>query len=81
MQIIKNGPFDYTVSGNAEIEEIEEVMELELAEDNYVTIGGLITHHLGRLPKKGEKLQIMGLSVEILDVDPKRVKKLRIQKL
>jgi CBS domain containing-hemolysin-like protein len=80
VQVIKRGPWDYTVSGDAEVEEIEELFDLELTEGNYVTIGGLITHHFGRLPDTGEKLQIQGISLEILEVDQKTIKKLRITK-
>jgi CBS domain containing-hemolysin-like protein len=79
-QIIERGPSDYIVSGDVEVEEIEELFDLEFAEDNYITIGGLITHHLGRLPELGEKVQIKGLSLEILEVDQKTIKKLRIKK-
>jgi CBS domain containing-hemolysin-like protein len=80
VQITKRGPFDYVVSGDAEIEKLEELLDIELAEENYITISGLITHHLGRLPEMGENLQMKGLSLEILDVDQKRIKKLRIKK-
>ncbi len=79
-QIIERGPSDYIVSGDTEVEEIEELFDLEFAEDSYITIGGLITHHLGRLPEVGEKVQIKGLSLEILEVDQKTIKKLRIKK-
>jgi len=80
VQITKRGPSDYIVSGDAEVEEIEELFDLEFTEGNYVTIGGLITHHFRRLPDIGEKLQIQGLSLEILEVDQKTIKKLRITK-
>lgn len=80
IQIIERGPSDYIVSGDAEVEEIEELFDLEFAEDSYITIGGLITHHLGRLPEIGEKVQIKNLSLEILEVDQKTIKKLRIKK-
>ncbi len=79
-QILENAPFDYTVSGATEVEEIEELFDLELAEDDFLTMGGLITHSLGRLPLKGENLAIKGLRLEILDVDQKRVNKLRVRK-
>ncbi len=79
-RIVEKGPFDYVVSGNAEVEEIEELFDLEFAEENYITVGGLITHHLGRLPQQGEQLQIKDLSLEVLEVDQKRIKKLRIKK-
>lgn len=80
IQIIERGPSDYIVSGDAEVEEIEELFDMELEEEGYITIGGLITHHLGRLPEVGEKVKIKNLSLEILEVDQKTIKKLRIKK-
>lgn len=81
VQITKMAPLDYVVPGEAEVEEIEELFDLDLAEDDYITVSGLITHHLGRLPQKGEEFKIKGLSLEILDVDQKKIKKLRIKKV
>ena len=79
-RIVEKSPFDYVVSGDVEVEEIEELFDLEFAEAGYLTVGGLITHHIGRLPEQGEQLQIKGLSLEVLEVDQKRIKKLRIKK-
>ena len=79
-QIVENGPLDFTVSGATEVEELEELFDVELAEDDFITVGGLITHNLGRLPAKGEVLTIKGLKFEVLDVDQKKVKKLRVRK-
>ena len=79
-QIVENAPLDFTVSGATEVEELEELFDVELAEDDFITVGGLIIHDLGRLPAKGETLTIKGLLVEVLDVDQKKVKKLRIRK-
>jgi CBS domain containing-hemolysin-like protein len=79
-QIVENGPLDFTVSGATEVEELEELFDVELAEDDFITVGGLITHDLGRLPFKGEALIIKGLRLEVLDVDQKKIKKLRIHR-
>jgi CBS domain containing-hemolysin-like protein len=79
-QIHENGPLDFTVSGVTEVEELEELFDVELAEDDFITVGGLITHNLGRLPHKGESWAIKGLAVEVLDVDQKKVKKVRIRR-
>lgn len=79
-QIVEKGPHDYLVSGDVEVEKVEELFDLDIAEDDYITVGGLITHHLGRLPRQGEHIQIKGLSLEILAVDQKRIKKLRVKK-
>ncbi len=55
-EIVENAPLDFTVSGGVEVEEMEELFDLELAEDDFITVGGLVTHALGRLPVKGEVL-------------------------
>lgn len=80
VQIIEQGPLDYIVLGDAEVEDLEDLFDLDLAEDDYITVSGLITHSLGRLPEKGEIIELKGLSLEIIDVDQKRIKKLRIKK-
>jgi CBS domain containing-hemolysin-like protein len=79
-EFIKEGPDSYIVLGDSDVEDLEDLFDLDLAEDDYVTVSGLITHSLGRLPEKGEKIEIKGLALEILDVDKKRIKKLRIRK-
>jgi CBS domain containing-hemolysin-like protein len=79
-EIVQNAPDDYTVSGSVEVEEMEEIFDLELAEDDFITVGGLVTHNLGRLPAKGEVFDIKGLKFEILDIDQKKIKKVRIRK-
>jgi len=79
-QIVENGPLDFTASGATEVEELEELFDTELADDDFITLGGLVTHDLGRLPFKGETMTIKGLFLEVLDVDQKKVKKVRIRK-
>ncbi len=79
-QITTNGPLDYTVSGDVKVEELEDLFEAELAADDYITASGLISHALGRLPVRGETLALQGLTFEVLDVDPKRIKKLRVRR-
>ncbi len=80
VQFIEEGPFDYIVLGDAEVEELEDLFDIDFAQDEYITVSGLITHSIGRLPYKGEKIELKGLLLEILDVDQKRIKKLRITK-
>jgi len=80
VQFIEEGPFDYIVLGDTEVEELEDLFDIDFAQDEYITVSGLITHSLGRLPYKGEKLELKGLLLEILEVDQKRIKKLRITK-
>jgi len=80
-QIIHEDTDSYAVRGDVEVTDLEDLLDLDLAEDDYVTVGGLITHALGRLPEVGEKVELKGLSWEILEVGQKRIKKLRIRKI
>ena len=81
VEFIKEGTDAYIIPGDADVEDLEDLFDLDLAADDYVTMSGLITHSLGRLPEKGEQIEIKGLSLEILDVDKKRIKKLRVGKI
>ncbi|MBN2190758.1 MAG: HlyC/CorC family transporter [Candidatus Aureabacteria bacterium] len=46
--------------------------------ENYDTIGGFIIAHLGKIPRKGEKIAMENLSMEIVDADDKSVKKVKV---
>ncbi len=48
----------YEISGRVEIDELETLTGLELELPGYKTVSYLITEELGRLPRKGSKLQI-----------------------
>lgn len=56
-----------------------DLSEAEIAED-VDTVGGLIVTLVGRVPTRGEVIRGPdGLEFEVLDADPRRVKRLRIQ--
>jgi CBS domain containing-hemolysin-like protein len=78
-QIAETGPGEYVVSGDISVDDIEDKFDKDIADHNYVTVSGLITHHLGRLPKRGEKIEVFGLTFEILEGDQKRVKKVKVR--
>jgi len=79
-QITEVGPKEFLVSGGAKVEEIEDTLGIEHAEDDFITVSGMITHKLGRLPATGETPAFDGtLTAEIVDVDQKRIKKVRFR--
>ncbi len=65
------------------IEELEKHLDMKLVpedeETEVDTIGGLIFSMLGRVPARGELIRHpSGVEFEVLDADPRRVKKLKI---
>jgi CBS domain containing-hemolysin-like protein len=77
-----NGVFE--ADGRASIAEVEEKLGKSLAlpehEDEFDTAAGLATALAARLPQRGEILRHpAGFDVEIIDADPRRVKRIRIK--
>lgn len=73
----KDGGY-YEVLGSTEIDKIERIFDLDLEDEDYTTIAGLITSEAGQIPKTGDKLSIKGLEIEILDADDKRINLVRL---
>ena len=68
----------YVVNAITPIEEFNEHFNAALAEDDIDTIGGLVIHKLGHLPKKGEKIEFDHYEFEIMTADRRRIKSLRL---
>lgn len=73
----------YEVDGRAHVEDLEERIGVDLApneiDEEIDTVGGLVTSMLGRLPRRGERLNHdSGLVFEIVEADPRRVRRLRV---
>jgi len=71
----------YMVLARMHIEELAEALGVQLPQGDYDTVGGWLTAHLGRIPKVGEQLTVRGLQINIIEADPRRISKLRIQHL
>ncbi|MCB2017860.1 MAG: CBS domain-containing protein [Hydrogenophaga sp.] len=56
----------WRVSGDTAIERINEQFGLHLADDGFDTIGGLIAHTMGHVPKRGEVHEMDGLHFVVL---------------
>ena len=71
----------YDVLGSTEIGKVERIFDMEIEDDDFTTIAGLVTSEAGYVPKIGEKLEIRGLQVEILQADGKKITLLRLRNI
>jgi len=69
------------VHGRTHVEDLEEALGRKLPEGDFDTVGGLITSLCGRIPRRGEELELVGLSITVLEAEPRRVLRLRIAPL
>jgi CBS domain containing-hemolysin-like protein len=74
------GEDEFIIEGKMPIHELSDHTELEIEDDDVSTMGGYVTHALGHLPEKGEKLRIEDYEVTVTDTDGRRVLELRFRK-
>lgn len=79
IEIIEGEDGYFDVLGSTEIDKIERLFDIDLEDDNYTTIAGMVTREAGQVPKVGEKLSIRGLEIEVKRADEKKLSLLRIR--
>jgi CBS domain containing-hemolysin-like protein len=78
--IIEGPDGSYEVLGSTEIGKIERLFDMEIEDDDFTTIAGLVINESGRVPDVGERLLIRGLEVEVFEADERRILRLRVRK-
>ena len=76
----RNGKPCFAVRALTRVEDFNEYFECELDDDEYDTIGGLVMHELGRLPRRGEKVEFGGFEFAIVKADRRRIDSLQVQR-
>jgi magnesium and cobalt transporter len=77
----RNGKPSYAVRALTRIEDFNEYFESELDDEEYDTVGGLVMHELGRLPRRGEKVHFGGFEFSVVKADKRRIDALQVQRL
>jgi putative hemolysin len=73
-----NGVFVFT--GKVNIEEAGERLGVQIEPEGFETVGGFVLSHVGRVPAAGERFDIDGLAIEVLEAERRRVNKVRMRK-
>ena len=60
------------------MDEVAQRLDVQIEREGFETVGGYLLSHLGRVPAVGERFDVDGLSVEVLDAERRRVNKVRI---
>lgn len=75
------GNGQHTVLALTRIEVFNEFFNVELDDEEYETIGGLVMHELGRLPRRGEQLEFDGFRFRVLRADRRRIHSVEVIRL
>ena len=71
-------PTTVQTDAKVDIEEVESFFKVTLPEGPYESIGGLVIHQLGHIPRAGESIEISGLSIRVLSANKRRISTVKI---
>ena len=73
-------PGIFVFSGKVSVDEVRDRLGIEIEREGFETVGGFLLSHLGRMPYLGETFSVDGLSVEVLEVERRRITKVRVRR-
>jgi len=79
--ILKRSEREFTVKAQTAIEDFNEFFGLELDDEAFDTIGGLVVNALGHMPKRGEKVNLAGFQFQVMRADSRRIHLLYARRL
>lgn len=79
--IIADQSGSYRVKAMTEVEDFNKVFESNFSDEEADTIGGIVLNAIGRLPKRGEVVELKGLRFKVLRADSRRVYTLMVERI
>ena len=76
--IVRLSPDEARIDGRVDVDELGETFDISIPledEDEYDTVGGLIFHRLGHVPRPGDEVRLEGLKLTVETTDGRRVGK------
>ncbi len=71
----------YIVHALTPIEEFNAATGAELSDADFDTIGGFVTHAIGRLPQRDEVIELEGFKFRVISADRRRLHRMRVTRL
>ena len=69
------------LSGLLRDDEVEELAGLRMPEGPYDTLGGLVMARLGRMPAKGDVVELEGWTLTVTELDGRRVDRVLLDRV
>jgi CBS domain containing-hemolysin-like protein len=79
--IVANEDGSYLIQGYETISDVNDILDIEIPEGNYVTVNGWVLEIFGKIPKTDEKTKWENYSIEIQDADIKKVNRVILKKI
>ena len=79
--VVDEGNATFVFSGKVSVDEVGERLGVEIEREGFETLGGYLLSHLGRMPYVGETFDVGDLGIEVLEVERRRITKVRVRRL
>jgi magnesium and cobalt transporter len=79
--LINIGNDKYKIKATYRIDEFNEYFDVAFNDDDYDTLGGLMVHHLGHLPRQGERLTFQGFKFRAVKTDRRRIHVIELENM
>jgi putative hemolysin len=78
--VTDEGGGTFVFSGKVSVDEVRDRLGVEIEREGFETVGGFLLSHLGRMPYVGEKIEVDELVFEVLEVERRRITKVRVSR-
>jgi CBS domain containing-hemolysin-like protein len=78
--VTEESPGTFVFSGKVSVDEVRDRLGIEIEREGFETVVVFLLSHLGRMPYVGETFDVDGLSVEVLEVERRRITKVRVRR-
>jgi len=69
----------YMIKALTPIEDFNEEFRTQFSDEEFDTVGGLVSHAFGHLPERNEKVSIDGIEFTVISADTRRLLQLRVK--
>ena len=71
----------FTFSGKVHFDTVRERLDVDIEPEGFETVGGYVLTRVGRVPAVGERFELDGLEVEVLEAERRRIHRVRFKRL
>ena len=75
------GENEYIFDAGIDLDDFNRLLDIDLPTDESDTLGGFVFSKLGKVPEEGEQIETEDVHLEVLSVDDRRIRKIRVVKI
>lgn len=77
-EYLRLGEDHYEIDASMDLDDVNELLDLNLDTEDTDTLGGYIFYTLGRVPEEGETIETEHLSLNVISIDGRRIRKVKV---